>query len=510
MSTAASFAKLGYLMIKKETTAGTAVYPDQPIEILSSKIEVNWDHTSVNPIAQTRSVNFRTVLNRVGAFNGTIEMYTEVNNIGNFLNGLFGEDTVTTLAAGVSLQHDWEPLNTVPTYTFDVKLANKSYVERFFGVRVTKAVFAIDENKLKATIDFSAQRVFTNARVTTAASSGTALVVDQTSGLVAGSDTVSVLSSSNPDTNLADLTVTTVTNETTLVVSTIGASLAVNDIVVIKSQTPDTEAYDMADELTWAGGADVYINSGANALQNLSAKTNCETMELTFESMTEPRWAATGTDVVDRMPSTILLKGFAVTGKFSQFFANPQFMDYLRSNTQLGLRFNFWGATLQANSAAAATGTIESSGAGTVTVTVDTAGEAGNDYAILIVQGTTTLSASITNKLITVTLDADAADNAVALVATAIDNLSGVAAVSASTGNVTTTDNPDKIFFASGRDASEKALLRFDFPNARIEPFNPDLTGDDTVNEEITFTGVWDSNDERECLVRLRNDEASY
>lgn len=496
-------------MLKKESSAGVAVYPDQPIEILSENIEVNWDFSSVSQIAGRRSLNQRPVANRVGPFEGTIEMYVEPNNIGHILNGVLGESTNTTLASGVSVQHDYEPLDTLPTYTMDIKIAGKAYVTRYFGVVIKKVTFSIDENKLKAAVEISAQRVFTSSRLTVAHSSGTTLDLDQTSGLTT-SDTLYVLDADDPSTTLATLTIASVDTEVQLTSSAIGASLSVDDIVVIAAQSPDTEDYDMSNELTWAGGADVYINDGANALQGLAAKTNCEEFELAIENTTEARWAATGSDFVDRMPSAILLKGVAVTGKFSQFHVNPQFMDYLRENSQLGLRFRFLGNQLQANSAVAATGTLESSGAGTVTVTADTAGEDGNDYAIIVVQGTSTLSASISGKLITVTLDADTGDNTVALVAAAIDALSGVSATSSGTGNVTTTDNPDKVFFTGGRSASEKEMLRFDLPNARISPFHPNLGEDDTVMEEIEFTAYWDTNDERELLARLRNDIADY
>jgi len=336
MSTATSFSKLGYLMLKKESTAGTAVYPDQPVEILSESVVMNWDFTPANTIAGNRSANLRPIKNRVGPAAGTIEMLAEPNTIGHILCGLFGEDVITTLSAGVSVQHDFEPLNTLATYTMDVKVAGEDYVVRYFGVRFAKGTFALDENKLKCSFDIMAQKAFTNARVTTAASSGTALLLDQTSGLIAGSDTIQILDEANLTTENAELTVTTVTDENTLVVSTIGASLAVDDVAVIKAQTITPEDYDLSNELVWAGGADVYINAGANAMQNLSAKTNCESFELTVENELEPRWAATGIDVVDRMPSDILLKGVTVSGKFSQFLRD----DY----PPLTVKLNFKGA----------------------------------------------------------------------------------------------------------------------------------------------------------------------
>lgn len=501
---AAQYSRLGYLILKKESSAGTPLYPDTPIEILSESIKPNWDITSVGVISGSRSENVRPAKNRVGPFNGAIEILVEPKMIGHFLCGFFGEDVHTTITAGVSEQSDFQPLATVPAYTMDIKIAGEAYVTRYFGVRIAKMNFSLDGNKLKCVIDVTAQRVFTNARVTTAASSGTALAVDQTSGLTT-SDTLQVLSGTTPSTVNATLTISSITSELALVVSTIGASLAVNDIVVIKARTIDDEDYSLGDEFIWAGGADVFAAAGANAMQQLATKTNCETFELALENMTEPRWAATGNDIVDRMPATILLKGVKVTGKFSQFHADPGMMDILRNMSQLALRFRFLGAALAANSAVAASGTIVSAGAGTVVVTVDTAGEDGNDYAIVIVTGTGALSASKSGKLITVTLSSTPSNNTVTLVAAAIDALSGVASASTASDQVTAALNADKIEFSGGRDASEREMLRFDIPNARVEPFHPNLSNDAVVEEVVSFTAYRDVYDGREVKVRLRN-----
>jgi len=247
-------------------------------------------------------------------------------------------------------------------------------------------------------------------------------------------------------------------------------------------------------------------------MQNLSAKTNCESFELTVENELEPRWAATGIDVVDRMPSDILLKGVTVSGKFSQFHINPDFLDKLRQNEQVGLRFNFFGNVLGVNSAETAEGTVESDGTGTVTVVVTAGADSANDYAIIVTQGTSAgaATATLTNKLIELVLSTTAGNNAVATIATLLDGLSLVTASAASTGNVTLADNPDKIFFNTGRDANEREMLRFDLPDVRLMPFNANLSSDGIVEEEISFTAYRDENDDREIFVRLRNDIAGY
>jgi len=114
MSNATSFARLGYMMLKKESTAGTALYTTEPIELLSSDITVNWDFTPVNPIASKRAAFYHPVPNRVGPFEGSIEVYVEPKSIGHFLSGLLGEAADSTLEALTVFQHDFEPALTFP------------------------------------------------------------------------------------------------------------------------------------------------------------------------------------------------------------------------------------------------------------------------------------------------------------------------------------------------------------------------------------------------------------
>ena len=149
-------------------------------------------------------------------------------------------------------------------------------------------------------------------------------------------------------------------------------------------------------------------------------------------------------------------------------------------------------------------------GVGTVAATIDATGEDGNDWAIRVVQGTGALSAALSGKLVTVTLDATGANNTTTLVAAAIDGLSGISSSSTGADLVTVTDNADKIHGTGGRDASEKEMLRFDLPNVRLSPFHPNLGNDDVIQEDIEFTAYRDTNDEREVHVRLRNAVTTY
>lgn len=503
---AAPYSRLSYIAWKKEVTPGTALYPDVFGELVEESVKVPWTTGKIGTIANNRSKNLRNYKTAVDAPSGELTFLVEPKNIGYFFTGALAEAVDSTLSASESYQHDFEPGDTLKSFTIDIPVAGKNYLRRLFGAYIESLDFSIEDNKLQVTTGVKALGAFTNARVTLAASSGTALKVDQTSGLTI-SDTIIVIDKDNEDTELAEYTIAAIVDETTLTVSTIGVSLEVGDIVVIKRQTP---TYSLSKELIFMGGADAYFYQGANAMQNLAAKSNLEDFSLKIMNELEVRHSARGADVIDRMPYKILTKGFAVEGSFKNFHPNPQMIDALRQNEQLGLRVNFLGQALDTNSAAAAAATIETDGTDTLSVTVDAAGEAGNDYAIKIVQGTSTLSAAISGKLITVTLDADTADNTTSLVAAVINALSGVACTSTGTDHVTVTDNPDKIEFAGGRDANEVELLRFDLPDIRLKPFDPNNGADNIVDEEISFTAFEDVNDEREIKVRLRNVVADY
>lgn len=509
MADATTYSKLAHLVFSKESPAAAAAYPTIFAELLSESLTNNWDFTASNTVRGNRSKNLRAIKNRVGPFSGNLTVLVEPKTIGYFLTGVMGEATDSTLESALSYQHDFKPLNTLATFTMDIPYAGEDYVKRYIGTRISEIAFDINENKLQATMGIMAQYVFQNARLTAAASSGTTLTLDQTTGLTT-SDTIQILDKDNPTTELAELTISSIDSENQLTVSTIGASLEVDDIVVIKKQVPTRTDYDMSNELIFVGGASGYIASGDHALQNLAAKTNIENFKLTIKNDLEARWGAAGKNIVSRMPQNILAKGVEVTGMISHFHVNPQNMDFLRSNAKVGLRMEFLGNALASNSAAAASATLESDGAGTVTVTADTSGEAGNDYAILVVQGTGALAVSLSGKMITVTLSSTASNNAVATVATAIAALSGVGATSSGSGNVTLDDNPAKVFFSGGRDANEIEKLRFDLPDIRFQPFAANITEDDLINEEINFTAFRDAYDDRDVFVRLRNAKSDY
>jgi len=159
---------------------------------------------------------------------------------------------------------------------------------------VTALKFEQDDNRLKCTATLAPRKAFINARVTTAANSGTALSLDQTAGLTTA-DTILVIKWEDGFTTVKELTITAVTSDVLLAVSTIDVQIDVGDIVVIKKAA--TVTYNQDNIFTWMGGSQVAIGSD---IDNTTA-VNKENFSLEYMNEVEARWFA-GLEESSRFP----------------------------------------------------------------------------------------------------------------------------------------------------------------------------------------------------------------
>lgn len=481
------YANYGYLSMIKETTAGTAITPTNYLRLVSEGIETKFGVSNVMEIAGSRERNIRSVPNRIEV-GGDVEFYVESKMIGHFLRGLFGAPTTQTLTAATAFRHVFEVTDTPKTYTIDIKPADAPWTHRYFGVQITSLKFEGDDNKIKCTASLSPRKAFINARVTTAANSGTALAIDQTAGLTT-SDTILILDKSDGYTTLATLTISGVTSDTLLAVSTIGVQLDIGDLVVIKKATA---TYDQDRVFTWLGGSSV---STGDDIDNVTA-VNKEAFELEFKNEVEARYFA-GLEESARYPGDVITKGYSANGRIDKFYESESNIDKLRKNEKFGLRVLMQGETaIEANSAVAASSTWGASNG--FVVTAAAAGKAGNDINVTLVMNTAdTLTATQTGNNILVKLaSTTASNNTGTLIAAAIDALSLVTGAAVGTGAtqfVAAVDNQNLGFYAGqtnvvGRDANEKPYLQFDAAAAKIEAYFPGGKEDDILMEEIPLT----------------------
>lgn len=88
-----SYSRTAYLALRKETTEGTALTPNVFIPLLSEDIVTEWGDVAAQPVANNRALNIRSVGTAIPAPTGTITLQVEPRNLPHFLLGVGGAVT---------------------------------------------------------------------------------------------------------------------------------------------------------------------------------------------------------------------------------------------------------------------------------------------------------------------------------------------------------------------------------------------------------------------------------
>ena len=523
------YSNYGYVALIKESTAGTAVIPTNYLRVMSESFNANYTIQDINEVAGDRERRQRSVEGQI-EIAGDIDFFVDPKMIGHFLRSVLGAPTTQTLTAATAFRHTFTVTDNPLTYTFDMQRADAPWVHRYFGVMITNVEFAREENAIKCTASIVGRKAFTQARVLTAANSGTTLEVDQTSGLTTG-DTLLVIQKADDGlsdggyTTVKELTISSIDSETQLTTSTIDVQIDVDDIVMIKRATVSDSDYNQDDPFTFQGGTQIYTGIDVD---NTSIECK-EDLTLTIMNEVESRYCS-GLNRINRFASDVLVKGFMAEGLFTKYYDNESYLDRLRANAEFGMRVFMEGeVALEANSAVAAK-TYFGSGNG-FSVEASTAGKAGNDINVTIVSAADdTLAASIDGNNVLIELaNTTPGNNTGTLIAAAVNALSGVDSVAEGTGaqefdassdTLSNTNLGDTVSGSTaavvGRDASEKPYLQFDFASAVIDNYEVSNTEDEIVTQEIPlkFYKDTDSADNQRkgytLKIRLVNNISAY
>ncbi len=490
------YSNYGYAALIKQSTSAP-IKPTNYLRFISESFTPKYNVQVINEVAGERERNIRNIQGNI-EMEGEIEFYVEPKMITHFLRSLFGAPTTRTIAAGL-YRHDFAVSDTTANYTFDIQTADAPWVHRFYSAQVTKLNLTREDNAIKCTATIMPTKAFVSARVTTAVASGTALAVDQTSGLTTA-DTILVIRNATDGsyTTLADLTISAVVSETALTVSTIGVSIVAGDLIVIKRATVTASNYDQDSAFQFQNGSAIY--TGVD-IDNTVEEAK-EDFEIEIMNEVEPRYV-NGLTESARFPVEILTKGFASTGKVTKFYNNQSKLDKLRKNEHFGIRFLMQGQTaVIANSATKARSTF---GAGNgFYVEAATAGKAGNDLNITITVNTIdTLAASKSgNNILLQLASTTASNNTGTAIAALLDALTGVDSAVAGTGaeeftaavaNGNLGGHTGATSNVVGADASTKPYLQIDCASAALDSYFPHNSEDDIVTEEIPMTFYVDS-----------------
>lgn len=85
-----SYSRLGYFALKEESAENTAVKPDVFVPLMSEDIVTEWGAVAATPVAGNRALNLRPVETAIAPPSGTVNILIEPKTIGYFLKGVYG------------------------------------------------------------------------------------------------------------------------------------------------------------------------------------------------------------------------------------------------------------------------------------------------------------------------------------------------------------------------------------------------------------------------------------
>ncbi len=501
-----SYANHGYAALRAQS-GSTALRPNTYFRFNSESIVPSFGNIAINEIAGDRERMIQSVQGMI-EIEGDIELYIEDKMVGHFLRSLFGVPTTQTITAGVAYRHIFSVSNTPRNYTFDFAPGNAPWVHRFFNCQVTKIAHSQSDNAVSGVFTIMPTKAFISARVTVAVNSGTTLDVDQTAGLTTD-DSILVLAKEDGFTTVKELNIATIISATQLETDTIDVQLDVDDIVVIKRASASEVTYAQCSPFQFSNGTAVY--TGDDIDNTTERITEDFSIEITNEA--ERRFGS-GIEEEDRYPYDIVSNGYSATATLQKFYDSDIFLDKLRANDRLAVRYFMQGMHALTNNSATKARSTWGSGNGFY-IEAATAGKAGNDKNVTIVVNTTdTLAVELvpagSNNLVIRLANTTAANNTGTLIAAAVDALTGWDAAAVGTGaeEFTTAEAYTRLGERTagtnvvGRDANQKPYLQYDFASGSIDPYFTNASENEVIMEEIPLTFFKDVNCENEVQRR--------
>ena len=140
----------GYLAIKEESSAGTAVIPNVFVPLISESIKTVVNHEADRRI---RGINWKAtdIIRGNRSHEGEIKVYGDPDMIGHFLNMIMSKSSSSGTSDGYT--HAFAVGNG-STYTFEINRGN--FVQRYFGVTIEELKMEFENGQLVLTIQVKA------------------------------------------------------------------------------------------------------------------------------------------------------------------------------------------------------------------------------------------------------------------------------------------------------------------------------------------------------------------
>lgn len=242
-------ASLGYVAVKKETTAGTAVTPNTYVPYYEQSMTTNFNLIEDEPVVGSKWGRFQNLRGH-RSHTGSITIMAEANSIGYFMDMLA---TKTATSGSNPYTHTFKDSTSTQPNSYTMDISYGSQVVRFAGVQASKVTFGWDGDLMTATFELSALSSFYGREITSVStttvnfkSGGTDYDPSPSGGLVA-SDLVYVVDDAGVTANLST-TISSITDADTVVLGASAASFASGDMLVLRPATP---SYTLLAPFTW-------------------------------------------------------------------------------------------------------------------------------------------------------------------------------------------------------------------------------------------------------------------
>lgn len=311
-------ANIGYFGLKKETTKGTPVIPDDFIRLFEEKMATSGNFVDQKPIYGNKFGTY-TTLQGQRSHSGSVTVEAEPNTAAKLADMLL---TRTSTTGAGPYTHVFGLSNTTNPNSYTVDISTGNVVARYWGVEASKLTPNWNNNEMQLQLDIAALGSFQGREIATVSTNTITLKTDYdpvpNKGLVA-TDLVRVYKQSTGAT--LDTTVTTVNADgITVVLGASAAAFAAGDMIYLR---PATITFTSQPVFLWSK---TFFGTGATASAALTNATFANQLRVeqgsTFEIMhnfeSEGAARSGGFD-----PAALVRTTGEATLTIKRFFDNP-------------------------------------------------------------------------------------------------------------------------------------------------------------------------------------------
>lgn len=337
-----SLSNSGYLAIKRQSAAATAVVPTHPLRfnegdlmLEQENIEIESVQNNAFPTAMVKGMHKPS-----GEFTADLDANECVHIMSGALGALTSSTDVSSETDASVLSHQIDFAAALPNFSIEQARGTPSdtsgnrlgyEVRRAFGAQIDSfTIKGGNSGKLEFSWTLNALGIFHRAKVLKNAASGSsvAIAVDTVEGLVATTDSVNIYDDTPQ--NEVDAIASLSTTAKTVTIATLGSSYTVANNAMLYLE-PQSLSYSVPEQVFTNG--DVEFREGATlSAASSAAESNLESWELTYSNNLEGRAGS-----LRKGNYVVAPKKRGVSFKFTKYFESRMDADRYFNATKRGM-----------------------------------------------------------------------------------------------------------------------------------------------------------------------------